>query len=256
MIRSFKISLYVAAIGLVGLTSRADVILGSFQGASDPNNVGWVNPATGNSITNDAADSFVVGGVPGYAQSLQATGAGFNAGSGLELQLSTAQIAALNANSYLTFTISVPPQAGITAGYNQIYNLVINAPGFGFTAIGSGGNPAGTWGTYSQATGTTQFNQNGEPNFYFFNNYPFFSETVTFNYSSFLPAIQAGGEGYVQLVFQANNGGGAPNFLLYNNVELSTVPFGTVPEPSVVSLLGIGAASLLFRRRKVTNFRN
>src|SRR5579864_3784527 len=82
------------------MAAQAQVLLGSFQGAGDPLNAGWVNPNTGNPITSDSAMSFVAAGVPGYAQSLQVTGTAGSFGSdSLELQFSAAQIAAFNTNS-------------------------------------------------------------------------------------------------------------------------------------------------------------
>jgi hypothetical protein len=163
----------------------------------------------------------------------------------LQLQFSPAEVAAFNANTLLSFTFSAPSGAA-TSGYNQIYNLVLNAPGYGYHNVGDGGNAAATWGTYSTSTGFNGNNQNGEPNFYFYSGAPALqSQTVTFNYSSFLPAIIAGGEGYLQLDFTFNSGGGAPAFDDMNNVVLSNA----VPEPGTIALGVIGASSFLLRRR-------
>jgi hypothetical protein len=243
--------LWVAVFSLSAVSVHAQTILGSFQGPTDPTDAGWIDPANSDPITSDPNASFPAAGVPGYPQSLQMSGSGgFGTGS-LQLNFSPAQIAAFNANSYLTFTFSVATGAA-TGGYSQIYNFVLNAPGYGYNNFGNGGNAAATWGTYSQATGSTGNNQNGEPNFYLYAGDPaLFSETVTINYSSVLASIIAGGEGYLQMQFQANNGGGAPPDVLYNNVELSTGAFGAsaVPEPSTIALGVIGASSFLFRRR-------
>jgi len=229
-------------IGLAANSSQAQYILGSFQGRSDPTDVGWYNSVTGNPITNDPAMSFPAAGVPGYPLSLQMTGA-FGSVA-LELNFSSAQIAAFNTNTILSFTFSVP--AWTNSGYSQIYNLALNAPGLGYTNVGSGGNAAATWGAYSTATGDTANNQNGMPNFYFYNGSPLQTQTVSFNYSSFLPAIEAGGESYLQMVFQDNPGGGAPDYIYMNNVVLS------VPEPAtgVLALVGGVMALWAMRRRK------
>ena len=107
----------------------------------------------------------VAGGVPTYSLSLDMSAAG-HAGSfgypSLELQFTPAEIAAFNANSYLTFTFSVPSGSS-TSGYSQIYNLAFNSGGTGYFNALSGGNAAATWGTYTTATGSTGNNQNGNP---------------------------------------------------------------------------------------------
>jgi len=79
------------------------------------------------------------------------------------------------------------------------------------------------------------------------------SETVTVNYASILPAIIAGGESYVQIDFTGNTGGGAPGIQDFNNVVLSTAPFGVdapVPEPASLGLLSMAGMGLLLRVRR------
>jgi PEP-CTERM motif len=236
--------LALAVIGFGG-SSQAQTVLGSFQGSSDPLNAGWVNPNTGNSITTDPADSFVAAGVPGFAQSLQVTGTAGTFGSdSLQLQFSPAQIAAFNANSYITFTFSVP--AWTSGGFSQIFNLALNATGYGYNNQ--------SWAN-SQTSGNNSATTPGsDPNFFFFNGSPLQSQVVTLNYSSVLPAIEAGGEGFLQMTLQGNQGGGAPAFIYINNVVLSTAPFGVspVPEPTSMAVFGIGALTgmLALRRRK------
>src|ERR1022692_3137664 len=129
-----KIIVTISVLALA-TAAQAQYVLGSFQGAGDPNNAGWIDTANGNApITSDAFSSFASGVVPGYAQSLDMTVFGYQGTFGqpsLQLQFSAAQKAAFNANNLLTFTFSVA-SGGATAGYFQIYNLVLNAPGFGY----------------------------------------------------------------------------------------------------------------------------
>jgi hypothetical protein len=232
---------------LAPMASHAQYVLGSFQGPTDPTDAGWIDANNSDSITTDPNASFVAAGVPGYPLSLQMSGpGGFGNPSALELQFSAAQKAAFNANSYLAFTFSLPASSA-TGGYNQIYNLVFNAPGYGYNNFMSGSSAAATWGTYSTATGNTGSNQNGEPNFYLYSGYSLMTETVVVNYSSILPAIMAGGESYLQMQFQGNTGGGSPNIQDFNNVELLPAP-----EPSSMALAGLGGILGMFviRRRK------
>jgi tetratricopeptide (TPR) repeat protein len=77
------------------------------------------------------------------------------------------------------------------------------------------------------------------------------TQTVTWNYSSILPAIEADGNtsssGYIELILTSNSGGGAPHIFDFNNAVLSG---GPVPEPSTLALIGLGAAGLLVVRRR------
>jgi hypothetical protein len=253
------ISLALLAMLAAASVAKAQLLIGGFQGAGDPTDAGWVNVNTGDPITADAPFStFVAAGVPGYPLSLQEAApnnvASFGSPSQLELQFSPAQIAAFNANTWMTFTFSTPTGAA-TSGYDQIYNLAFNAQGYGYNNLCSGSNAAATWGALSQAMGNTGNNQNGMPNFYMYAGDPALdTQTVTVNYSSILPAIIAGGEGYVQMTFQGNTSGtnAVPLYQDFNNVVLSTAPFGVdaaVPEPVSASLIGLGSLGLLARRR-------
>jgi hypothetical protein len=226
---------YLALILISGLAlmlstpARAQIVtLGSFQGAGDPTDSGWIDTQDSDPITSDPHSSFVAAGVGSYPLSLQMSGPdSFGNPASLEIQLSPAQIQAFNTNSWFTFTFSVAPGAS-TQGYAQLYNIAFNAPGYGYHNFMSGGSPSATWGTYSEAEGATNSNQNGELNYYFYSgDAALDTETVSVNYSSITNAIIAGGEGYLQITFQAQIGGGATTTnLLFNNVFLSQNAFG------------------------------
>jgi hypothetical protein len=211
---------------------QAQVLIGGFQGLSDPTDYGWTE--NGTSITNNLNCSFAAAGVPGFADSLVIGGAGtFGNPSSLQISLSAAQIQQFLNNSWLTFTFSIPTSAA-TGGYNQIYNVQFQFSGAGYgsgsTNWMSGGNAAGTWGTLSMAEGSTNSNQNGEPNYYLYSGYPMMSQTVTFNYTGSTNAFITSGSGYLNILFQGNTGNGSVATQIWNSVVFSQGPFGAALE--------------------------
>ena len=231
----------VAAISLVAGTSRADFVLGSWQTGQAE---GWIDNGNSLAITdpaNASRYSFVAAGVPGYAQSLQINTPGFNTDLRLNLETVPGAVSAFLANHLLSFTFSAPAAGAATAGYSQIYGVTLNASGYGYNNI--------PW-SLSTATGNTVFNQSGMPNYYYYPNSPFETQTVTIDYSSLLPSITATpSNGYIQIIFNTNTGGGAPANQFLNQVVLSGA---VVPEPTTAALLASGAIALLVIRRRIS----
>jgi hypothetical protein len=117
--------------------------------------------------------------------------------------------------------------------------MSLNAPGYGYNNI--------PWSsTTAVDLDGTDNNSSGMPNYYYGPAGSERSETISFNYSSILPSIIAGGESYLQLRLTPNNGGGAPNYWYLNNVVLTT----PAPEPASMALLGIGALVGTFALRR------
>jgi hypothetical protein len=192
-----------------------NTVIGSWQ---DNDGDGWIDWGNQFSITNAAnvgKYSFVSGAVTGYPQSLQIGHSGVSQCLAIKLQELPGGVAAFLTNHLLSFTYSVPAAAasGATAGYSQLFELAINATGYGFTSQSFAN---------LTASGVTNDNQGNQPNFYFDSTSPVRSQVVTLNYSNILSAIAATPEnGYIELIFSFNTGGGAPTNYFINNVVLS-----------------------------------
>ena len=159
---------------------------------------------------------------------LDLTASGYNGGLGSGNDLgydfvASGNAAAFLANDVLTFNWEVAPSA-TSAGYAQLYNIVINAQGYGYHNVGG-----------SSFTGDTNVT----------NQYPGYTgqvNTYTLNYDAIKASIPANA-GYIQLGITTNNGGGAPPDFYFDNFTLSTVP-----EPVSTGTLGLAAIGLIGRR--------
>ena len=205
-----KTAIVLALLTGLAVASRAQVVIGSWQGSSDE---GWIDNGDGLSITNPANTNkyqFVSGAVTGYAKSLEINQAGFNQNLEIDLNTLPGGKAAFAANHTLSFTVSFPASGGVyTSGYSQIYNFTLNCSGL-YTNI--------AWSAWTGNSGNM-------PGVGYYSSFPGQSITVTWDYSSLLTntavATALTNSGYLQLSFTSNNGGGAPTNIYMNNVVLA-----------------------------------
>jgi hypothetical protein len=229
------------------------VVIGSWQ---ENTNVvtdwseGWIDKVDGDNIAWDPWHYILVPNpVSGYAQSLQITATGYEQDLMMKLEYLPGGMDAFLTNHLLSFTFSVPPAApyGSTGGWSQLYSLSINAAGYGWIDQSA---------TNFTETGDTNNNSSGPngglPNFYFYANSPAQSQVVTLNYSKILPTIAANNSdtnGYIELIFAFNPGGGAPTNFFVNNVVLWGGAVTTPPQPFYIVTTngGFGFANHQFR---------
>lgn len=220
---------------MIPASSHAQYVLGSWQNDTGD---GWIDWHTQDSITNVAVTniySFVQSAVPGYTQSLQVNQAGYYQGLSIKLENIPGAIAAFTNNNLLNFTFSVPAATN-TAGYSQLFQLVVNNAGTGFYGVPFSTN------TWSETGSTGNNSATGQPNFYYGPAGSVRSQTVTFNYSSLLPLITTN-TSYIELIFIFNNGGGAPANFYVNNVNLSGAPDQIVYTTDDFSTNGVGPSN-------------
>lgn len=227
----------VIATLLLPLSGFGQTVIGSWQTSSDDGWIDWGNQGVGLfDPSNSNKYSLATSVVSGFGQSLQITKSGWNQNLSIKLQ-NNGYVDDFENNHLLSFTFSVPDaaSAGSTAGYSQMFSVAINTAGTGFYGVPW---DSGLW-SYSGDTGG---NQSGMPNFYFYAGAAARSQTVTLDYSTLLPTIGPS-PGYVEIIFNSNNGGGAPDYFYMNEVVLA-------PEPSSLALMTTGVIGLLALHRR------
>lgn len=225
----------IVTAGLCGASAQAAVTFADFENGSTSgfgnltSSTGvqpFAAPATGQVITPTAGSL--------TTKVLDLTASGYNGGQsgGADLGydfVPNGHLTDFMNNDVLSFDWEAPP--GATAGYTQLYQIVLNAPGAGYTAVDGYAAP---------------FN-NADENQYSYNGYNGITHHVTLNYDAYKAQISAN-PGYIQLGIVTNTGGGAPADIYFDNFQLS--PAAATPEPASLGLLGAGALGLLVRRRR------
>ncbi len=192
------IPLFLLAAGL----SYATTVIGSWEGTAD----GWIDWGNKESIDSTAnmpsKYQYATIGATRGSQSLQVIQSGW--GQSLAIQLTPEQRTVFMNSTTFSIDVTVAASNGlITQGYSQISEVVMNAPGAGWTVV-AGNNPV---------------------NFYWWADAPQRTQTLTINYSDFRNRITT--TDYIEIIFALNTGGGAPPEMYFDNARLtgSTRPY-------------------------------
>lgn len=223
----------IVAVGVCGGSAQAAVSFGDFENGSTSgfgnltSSTGvqpFAAPATGQVITPTAGSL--------TTKVLDLTGSGYNGGQsgGADLGydfVANGHLTDFMNNDVLSFDWEAPP--GSTAGFTQIYQVVLNAPGAGYQGVDG----------YGQTS-------NPDLNQYSYSGYNGITHHYTFNYDAYKAQISAN-PGYLQLGIVTNNGQGAPADIYFDNFQLSAA---ATPEPASLGLLGAVGLGLMGRRRR------
>jgi hypothetical protein len=226
----------IAGLGALsfGSAAKATTTFGNFEdGATDGFGTFTNSGVTANVFASPTAGNVITPGGTDTTKMLDLTAAGFNGGLGSGADLgydfvSNGLTSQFMANDIITFQWETAPGSE-ASGYSQLYNIILNAPGPGFTTVGGSG---GSTSPLAVTTGTV-------------NQFPPFSGqlfTVSINYDAYKAAITAN-PGYIQFGIQTNNAN-PPTDFYFDNFTLSQVP-----EPASVGLMSLAGVGLLARRR-------
>jgi len=233
ILHTMKIAcLALAAIGLTAGSSQAQTVIGNWEGGSSD---GWIDWNDLNSVTNDAgsttsAYSFSSFGAVLGSSSLCVSNkaGGFSQTLAIKLEYQPGLTDAFLTNQLLSFTWRVPAGKPTDSGYTEIYNITINASGYG-------------WNDQSWANGTVSGNGSGgngaKPQIGFWGGCPVQTQRVTLNYSSVLPLITSPlpTNGFIEIIFGLN-GDGTHDVFYFDDVTLSQTSAPPVYPPPTMAI--------------------
>jgi len=203
----------------------ADVVWADFESGSAPgfgaltNSSGvkpWSDPAAGPSPANGTVITASAGPLSG-SKVFELTGQeafnyGQSSGAALGVDLLTLNMRqAFLDNDQLEFDWYAPPDPNNgSAGYSQLYNVILNSQGGGFTNVGGYGS------------GDANANQ------FYYSGFSGALHHVTINYDAYKATVLASGNpdggGWLQMGIQPNAGGGAPADVWFDNFKFSIAP--------------------------------
>lgn len=207
--------------------AHAAFIIGDWENADD----GWIDWNGGSPVSISTLPSkyaYTPSGATLGSSALQLTQSGWNQDLSLKLQSKPGAIAAFLANTQFQIDVTLP--ATTSSGWAQIYDLAINAQGYGFHSLTANPVPGAQWG-WGSTGGAAQ------------------TYTLTFDYSALVDGDAGNGEispsaGYIEFIFATNNDGTHTTFL-FDNARLTAVP-----EPASLAACGLATLPLLTRRRR------
>lgn len=214
----------VVSLGVVG-AAEGEVVIGDFENGSYD---GWIDWSSSQAPL--VAPKFTFSnslGVTRGSSALVLTQNGWNQNLSIKLQDTTLHPdyrAAFLANTQIQFDITLP--ASTVSGWTQIFDLALNAEGWGFTSLASAQPvPGAQWGWGPDGGGVQQY-------------------TVTFDYSAALAVIPAN-PNYVEFILATNNDG----LDTHGTYHIDNIRLSSIPEPAALSLVGVAGLGLMRRRK-------